>query len=402
MDIEVRNIEVQNSRVSVGIQRCSTSELGKVVVPKTSVDNLSFGLDLARTRIERIGTEWAIAGGEVESPVLAETLRKLKYLPKAWSQPHPVSFCAGVVLTSSGQPTIPLHPCNSGSTSESELSLTAGVTISPDFQTFQFAALSHINSPLLKLRTEAAGNNASLALQKIESQAGSPLAISRGTGRLSFDQTPEAAFELKGVGFPAQKLLAGGARFKASFPSLCSPGTTRLSSTVSNLHWSGRNGLESQNRQLDFQLSQNSDSRRGQLDIRGRLEGLSFRGQRAGEVQPWLRMEIPAVKFMLRGQSDPGILPEHLLGEASFQLENTPSSVDTAKSNSILKLSPLRFHVGLRSGRFDVPSQSLQLQQSLLHGISSTVPFTAEGSAQLESLGPSPSSGRNLVCWFPN
>jgi hypothetical protein len=346
--VTVAQVDVRNVAVTVPQPACGPSSTIHVAVPQAGVRNLQVILDDGA--LKSIDMERASANGSVRSNAL-DDLRHLNYLPDAWKNSPPVPFCAAVTLSNRGPVDLPDAACINP--------LGANVRAAVDYggQSVRFAA--DWNSAPAAVTVTGSANLQGARIDDVHTKAGAPVRITHATAQVAWPKRITANVQVGGV--EASGVTVDKISVDASAPMPCSAGAINVAGELGTTHYSfAGNDIQLDNAGFVFARP---DS--GTFSAKVHTGPLSVKGA--------VQTSIPESEFLLEGTTSREPIPQNITGRALF------STAAVRPSGSI------NFLANLWTADWQLPEQSLTVQQQITSRIPQALALTLEASGGLSS-----------------
>ena len=357
--------------------------LASVSIPQ--VENEAFALKVGSTGrgsviLGRTSYSGSVLGG-------VSPLRKLQWLPTAWSRPQSIAFCG--TLLDRAISTTPMQPAGctvqgSGSP-QVEINAAASVLLSP--LEVSYLAKTQVQFEPILLGFDAEGDQRGIHFGNFQSADESPLQVGNGAAEISF--TPEISASLL---IDALRLRIGDASIgirslRANLPveSLTGPLGLRTGLTLQESSVSAPDGtLTIGNADVAFSQTRGRGDR--QIAVSAGLRDVVLTSRHTGEPSPWLRAEVPKVALQTDGRMSLDLIPPNFTGDVALRLSRSNDPQLDYQNTAMWTDAPLHFSVDVWKGILNVAQQSVTIHQSIIPQAPASVSLNLEAVGQLVSL----------------
>jgi len=348
---DVRDVAVTVHQTGCGAPGVATS-LVHVALPQAGFENLRVAL--TGSSLKSLDIQRAFANASVQTSALAG-LRRIRYLPPAWTKTPPIAFCAAVTLRNSGLADLPDAACPAAMQTPAVIARAA---VDYTGQNARFTA--DWNGAPAPLAVAGSANLQGAQLDDVHTKPGAAVHIAKASARVAWSKSIAASAQVEGV-------EAGGATvdrivLDARAPLPCTAGPTSVSAELSQTQYSsGANGLQLANATFAFARPDSSQFsttiHTGRLSLNGPVE-----------------TTIPESDLRLDGTTSRESIPQTLTAQASF---TTPAVGFSA---------PIRFTANLWNGDWQLPDQSLTIRQQITSRIPPAIALALQASGGIASV----------------
>jgi hypothetical protein len=367
--VTVEQADVRDVAVTVHQTGCGAPGVVRVALPQAGLENLRVSLDASSPKtgssLKSLDIQRAFANGSVQTAALAD-LRRIRYLPPAWTKTQPIAFCAAVALRNSGLADLPVAACSAAMQTPAVIARAA---VDYTGQNARFAV--DWNGAPAPLAVAGSANLQGAQVDDIHTSAGASVHIAKASALVAWSKSIAASAQVEGV-------QAGGASvdrivivdrivLDAHAPLPCTAGPTSVAAELGKTQYSsGAGGVQGAGVQLasaTFAFARPDSSQFSATIHTGRLS-------LSGPVEA----SIPEVDLRLDGTTSRESIPQTLTAQASFATPTTGVS------------APIRFTANLWNGDWQLPDQSLTIRQQITSRIPQAIALELQASGGIVSV----------------
>ena len=331
--ILIDRVQANGSRVTTSPDALRSS------VPQILAEGIRAGKGLApRGRVSLRGV--------AQSPLLADQVRKFRFLPDALRQPAPATFCMAWNLG------LELPP---GCRQADALTLRGSLDLA-DLSRVSFAADTTVRASGVAVGSRAAGDMAGARVTRLRSLEGSSVRIGAGKGRFSWTQGAHGQIDLEEVeayGFRSSQLA-----LRTDIGSQRQLAAHATAQRIRGIAGGGELALES----VVFDLSREPGAAGDPVTSRTVIRNLSYSSTGIDASLAELNTQIVGL-----------LRPDHFQGTFAF----------TAPTAS---LRPLGFSLDPFAGTIAIADQPLQIDQSVVSFLQPRILGRFEATARIQPL----------------
>ena len=318
---------------------------------------------------------------------LSSPLRKLEWLPAAWSSQRSLTFCGTVRDRAiSGLAFQPAACIVKGSgLPQFQINASANVLLSP--MELSYSAKSQAGFGSILLAFDAEGGEAAIRITNLQSLDKSALQIGGGSADVTFTPKISASLELDSMGLKASDARVDARSLKAnlSVPPSINPGPLQVSLTL-------QDSVVRTSEQTvtigsaDLECSQIKGRVDRNVSVLAGLRSLAVTSRRSGDPSAWLHAGLPVLTLQARGRMSIEPIPHDFAGEAALRLARSDDPKVDYQNTALWTDKPLHFAIDVWKGVFDVPQQSVTVHQSIVSQVPQSASLSLGAQGQLFSL----------------
>jgi hypothetical protein len=385
-------------------------DLATLSLPEARVTALEVKLDAQTGGARDVRVGQVFGQGMLESTFLMRELEPLSYVPSNWKRPQSLGLCLDVRAqsirelgassascteenanravaasdgdrrTSLSQPlpgkrSLPSHP---------ELMINARFALDTPSSNIHFSSFGRLRSTRLHVQWEAAGQPNHVEIRSLHSVSGSPVEIVGGSGHLTIRPGVSFDLQLQKLGFQGRRGIVIARPVQMALSAQTS-GQVTLKSVLGRVSVNPVSETTASISGCEIHLERNPRVGGADIDLESRLQDLKLISQRPGVSAPWLSVRLPRVRWHLWGSTGPGRIPETFRGSTNFSVQPDPSG--PLVKAAVEAKGPLTFSANLHRGTVGVPSQRLQLAQTLFAQAPGEVSLEVSMEGRVESVG---------------